>query len=159
MMADTARFDNLDVYSQKMLADGAGLTLARFKRTSHIEELDKNRLVQLINLFDDAIEADRAILGAQMASASDKSVSILSMVTEAMARLTLADAVRTVIQQLKSITEQVVDGIPLDENDHQKLTTFLRQYSLYQEDRLRRLRSEMGMGGDIWPESTRMTSL
>lgn len=158
-MNNAVRFDNLDVYSQKLLADGAELALYRFKRTGHSEQLDSHRLLQLVNLFDQALEADRAILGAQMASSTDKSVSILGMVTEALTRVPLTDAVRTLIEQLKRITELAAKGTPLEEEDYRTLTSFLRYYSLCQEDRIRRLGSEMSAGGGLWPEPTRMMSL
>ena len=157
-MMDAARFDSLDVYSQTMLADGAELALVRSRRTGHPGQLDRYRLLQLLYLFEEALEANRAI-SDQMASSTDKSVTILGMVTEALAGIPLTAAVKTTIEDLKRTTEQAVDGKPLEERDFQKLTSFLRHYSLYQEDRVRRLRLEGGMGGGLWPEPTHTMSL
>lgn len=153
------QYDSMDVYTQKMLADGAELALARFKRKNQLEALDIDRLVQLVNLFNDALEADRAILGAQMASSTDKSVSVLSMVTEALTRLTPTDEIRSAVERMKEIAERAIAGTSLDEKDHELLSSFLRHYSIFQDDRLRRQRSEEGEVGGLWPESTLMTSL
>lgn len=157
-MHDSAHIDNLDVYSQKMLADGAELSVVRFMRNNHLEALDRDRLRKLVSLFEDALAADKAISGAQMASSTDHSVSVLSMMTGTLARLTIADAVRSAIEYLKGIAEQVVEGSSPTDVELKKLMSFLRQYSLIQEERLKGTGSARGSNGGIWPDLPRTMS-
>ena len=152
-MHDSARVDYLDVYSQKMLADGAELAVVRFMRTKRLESLDQDRLNKLLSLFNDALAADEAISGAQMAASTDHSVSVLSMMTETLARLTIADAVKSAIEYLRGVTEQVIQGSSPAEDDLKTLMSFLSQYGLFQEARLRRLGTSRGSPGGIWPDS------
>lgn len=159
MMHDSGRVDNLEAYSQKLLADGAELALMRFRRTQKLEELDRSRLSRLVSLFADALTADQAMSGARMAPSTDKSVSTLSMVTLALEKIPSASPGRATIQELKEITERVLSGAPPTGEYLTKLSAFLRQYNLCQEERIKRTRTGKASGGDLWPDLARTKSL
>lgn len=146
------RFEVMDVYNQKMLADRAQLALMRVKRQNTVSPKEKAVFIRLCNFLKAASDGDKAISSSQMMAPSDQSIQALQQILITLRGMFQeTEAFRKRLNELVEAADILSEGHMPSSEAIQKLVDFLERYSAVQSEAIREPQV-LGSGESvIWP--------
>lgn len=150
MRNNGSRFEVMDVYNQKMLADRAKLALMRVKRENAVSPKEKAVFIRLSLFLQDASEGDKAI--SQMGASSDQSIQALREILIALRGMFQeTDSFRKRLNELVEAADMLSEGKIPSADALQNLLEFLERYSAVQSEAIREPQALSSGEGLIWP--------
>lgn len=152
MRNSESRFEVMDIYNQKMLADRAKLALMRVKRENAVLPKEKAVFTRLSMFLQDASEGDKAISNSQMGASSDQSLRALRQILIALRGMfqeTKAFSKR--LNELVGAADMLSEGNMPSPEAIQKLLDFLERYSAVQSEAIREPQALSSGEAVIWP--------
>ena len=150
MRNNESRFEVMDIYNQKMLADRAKLALMRVKREKAVLPKQKAVFTRLSLFLQDASEGDKAI--SQMGASSDQSLQALRQILTALRGMFQeTGAFRRRLNELVEAAVMLSEGNMPSPEAIQKLLDFLERYSAVQSEAIREPQVLSSGESVIWP--------
>ncbi len=150
MRNNESRFEVIDIYNQKMLADRAKLALMRVKRENAVLPKEKVVFTRLSMFLQDASEGDKAI--SQMRASSDQSLQALRQILTALRGMFQeTEAFRKRLNELVEAAVMLSEGNMPSPGAIQKLFDFLERYSAVQSEAIREPQVLSSGEAVIWP--------
>lgn len=152
MRNNESRFEVMDIYNQKMLADRAKLALIRVKRENSVLPREKAVFARLCKFLEAASDGDKAISNSQMGASSDQSIQALRQILIALRGMFQeTEEFRKMLNELVEAADMLAEGnIPPPESI-QKLLDFLERYSVVQSEAIREPQVLSSGESVIWP--------
>lgn len=152
MRINESRFELMDIYNRKMLADRAKLALMRVKRVNAVLPKEKVVFTRLSVFLQAASDGDKAISNSQMGASSDQSLQALRQTLIALRGIFQeTDSFRHRLNELVSTTDMLSEGKIPSAEALQNLLEFLERYSAIQSESIRDPQA-LGPGeAVIWP--------
>ena len=150
MRNNESRFEVIDIYNQKMLADRAKLALMRVKRENAVLPKEKVVFTRLSMFLQDASEGDKAI--SQMGASSDQSLQALRETLIALRGMFQeTEAFRKRLNELVEAADMLSEGNMPSPEAIKKLFDFLERYSAVQSEAIREPQVLSSGEAVIWP--------
>jgi len=154
-----SRFELMDLYNQKMLANRAKLALMRVKRENAVSSKEKAVFIRLLVFLNAASDGDKAISNSKMGASSDQSLQALRQTLIALRGMFQeTDSFRKRLNELTETADMLSKGNMPSPEALKNLSEFLERYSAVQSETIREPQS-MGQGeAGIWPLVRHMKS-
>ena len=150
MRNNESRFEVMNVYNRKMLADRAMLALMRVKRENAVLPKEKAVFIRLSLFLQDASEGDKAI--SQMGASRDQSLQALRETLIALRGMFQeTKAFQKRLNELVEATDMLSEGNIPSPEAIQKLFDFLERYSAVQSEAIREPQVLSSGESVIWP--------
>ena len=152
MRNNESRFEVMDVYNQKMLADRAKLALMRVKRENAVLPKEKAVFIRLSLFLQAASDGDKAISNSQMGASSDQSLQALRQTLIALRGMFQeTESFRNRLNELVAATDMLSEGKIPSADALQNLLEFLERYSAVQSESIREPQALGPSEAVIWP--------